>query len=67
MTQELTKEDREAMLRLQERNGRLWLEMMDATELTAAQVAEMRAIYEQVMRILDRYPALGVPESAFVV
>jgi hypothetical protein len=53
----LSNEDWEAMQRLKEWNDHFWLELGDAPALTDAHVAEMRAIHEELSRILGRYAA----------
>lgn len=51
----MSHEDWEAVRRLKERSDHLWLELEDAPALTDAHVAEMRAIYEELSRIIRRY------------
>ena len=51
------------MRRLKERNDHLWLELGDAPAITDAHVAEMRAINEELSRILDRCVAPGTDSA----
>ena len=62
----LSNEDWEAVRRLKVRNDHLWLELGDRPALTDGHVAEMRAIHEELPRILGRCAAADTPDSAHV-
>jgi hypothetical protein len=58
----LSAKDREAIRQLTKRMDLCWLEMAEV-ELREAHLAELTAIYEELLQILDRYDVEAAPDA----